>query len=335
MGCEGCSAKQLVSTNGTLNYISEPKSTSCSKLSTYDWLDDLPDSSDKSDIVEVRFKNTRKEYFRNVNKILLSKGELIKVEAPSGFDLGEVSLRGVVAELQLRRKEKNVDRDKLKIIYKKASASDISSWLEAKSFEDPTMLKARQFAINLNLEMKIGDVEFQADKSRATFYYIADGRVDFRELIKVMAQEFKVKIEMKQIGARQEAARIGGIGSCGRELCCSTWRTELPSVPKSAADRQNLNPNADKLLGQCGKLKCCLMYELDTYIEASKDFPSEVLELETKMGAVIPIKIDILNKVVWYTDQSKKDNSSISVTLDRVKEIIMLNKKGIKVDALN
>jgi cell fate regulator YaaT (PSP1 superfamily) len=196
------------------------------------------------------------------------------------------------------------------------------------------MIKARQFALKLNLGMKIGDVEFQADKSRATFYYIADGRVDFRELIKLLAQEFKVKIEMKQIGARQEAGRIGGIGSCGRELCCSTWRTELPSVPKSAADRQNLNSNADKLLGQCGKLKCCLMYELDTYIEANKDFPSEVLEIETKLGTIVPIKIDILHKIVWYTDLSKKDNSSIPITLDRVKEIIMLNKKGVKVDSL-
>jgi cell fate regulator YaaT (PSP1 superfamily) len=330
MGCEGCSAKQLGSANG-----SGPKSNIHGKLTTYDWLHDLPDTTDKSDIVEVRFKNTRKEYFRNVDKIPLTKGELIKVEAPSGYDVGEVSLRGVVAELQYKRKEKKSEPEKLKIIYKKASASDISIWQEAKSIEDPTMLKARAFAQKLNLEMKIGDVEIQADKTRATFYYIADGRIDFRELIKVFAQEFKVKIEMKQIGARQEAARIGGIGSCGRELCCSTWRTELPSVPKSAVDRQNLSSSADKFLGQCGKLKCCLMYELDTYIEANADFPKEVLELETKMGNIVPIKIDVLKKVVWYTDQSKRDNSSISVTLDRVKEIIMLNKKGVKVDNLN
>lgn len=332
MGCTGCSFKDTVINDKFSNYISETKSNSCNKLNTFDWMDDVPDSTDMPGIVEVRFKNTRKEFFLNIHNLKLNKDEFVTVESSNGHDVGIVSLKGRLAELQWKKKEKRLSLDELKSIYRKATTLDIQYWQEAKNMEEQTMLKARQIAKGLNLNMKISDVEYQGDKKKATFYYIADDRVDFRELIKLYAEEFKVKIEMKQIGARQEAALVGGIGSCGRELCCSTWRTVLPSVQQSSIQKQNLSVNADKYLGQCGKLKCCLTYELDMYLEAQKDFPLEILEIETKQGILYPYKTDLLKKAIWYTDKLDASGTLILISLEKVKEITMLNKKGIKVD---
>lgn len=306
----------------------------CNKLDAYNWLGDLPMNSNDSDIVEVRFKNTRKEFFRNSLELKLKANDVIAVEASVGHDIGTVSLVGYLAEKQFKRKYPENEKVNLKSIYRKAGHIDIQTWEEAKQLEHLTMIKARQFALSLGLDMKISDVEFQGDKKKATFYYIAEGRVDFRELIKIYAEEFKVKIEMRQIGSRQEAGRIGGIGSCGRELCCSSWRSKLPTVPQNAIVKQNLPPGNEKYLGQCGKLKCCLMYELDTYLEARADFPKELLEIETKKGIAYPYKIDILTKTVWYSYQQQQPTDLVRLTLERVKEIIMLNKKGEKINAL-
>ena len=334
MACSGCGIKDIISSVGNVNTVSERKSSSCNKLNTYDWLEDIPESPNESDIVEVRFKNTRKEYYRNFNNVELHRNDIIAVEAANGHDVGIVSLKGKLAELQLKRKVADYDKSSLKVIYRKATNSDIQIWQEAKALEDITMLKTRQFALGLGLEMKVSDVEYQGDKRKATFYYIAEQRVDFRELIKVLADEFKVKIEMKQIGVRQEAGRIGGIGSCGRELCCSTWRTELPSISQSVILKQNLTPNAEKYLGQCGKLKCCLTYELENYLEAKEEFPKELLEIETKMGIATSYKIDVLKRTVWYSQKIGSVVSHVEMPLNRVKEILIQNKKGIKPEKL-
>ena len=325
MSCINCGFKENIIQKQGANFISEETSSGCNKLETFDWLGDVPNAPN---IVEVRFKNTRKEYFINSEQLMLEKNMLVAVESSAGHDIGFVSLTGHLAELNLKRKVQNYSLENLKRIYRIATNNDTQQWKEAKSLEDPTMLTARQIANSLGLEMKISDVEFQGDKKKATFYYIADQRVDFRELIKEFASSFKVKIEMKQIGVRQEAGRIGGIGSCGRELCCSTWRTELPSISQLAVIQQNLPPNSEKYLGQCGKLKCCLTYELDSYIEAKQDFPKELLALETKFGVANPIKIDILKKLVWYNLKIGSLENHIAVHIDKVKEYMMLNKKG-------
>jgi cell fate regulator YaaT (PSP1 superfamily) len=330
MSCTNCSFNKDSSARDefTITEIAE-------RNSSYDWLNDVPDDFSITDIVEVKFKNNRKEFYRNTNRIRLKYNEAITVQVPAGYDVGVVSLKGLLAEKQYKRKIQNPDLEKLGIIYRKATESDLKSWQEGKKLENSTLIKTRQIAGGLKLDMKVSDVEYQGDKKKATFFYIADGRVDFRELIKVLAQEFKIKIEMKQIGSRQEAAKIGGIGSCGKELCCSTWRNELPSVSTNTIQAQNLSPNAEKYTGKCGKLKCCLTYELASYLEAKSDFPTELLELETQQGIAYPHKIDVLRKTVWYTFKTGSANEiAIEVGLERIKEVIALNKRGKKVENL-
>lgn len=301
-------------------------------LTSYDWLNDLPDTSHLSQIVEVRFKGTHKEFYKNSENIELKRGDKVVVACNGGHDVGIVGLTGKLAELQFNRKIKSKERYELLSIYRIARERDLERWEEAKDREKPVMIRSRQIAEELKLDMKIGDVEFRGDGSKAIFYYIADGRVDFRELIKIYAREFKIKIEMKQIGARQEAARIGGIGSCGRELCCSSWRTDFTSITAHMATRQGLSPNAEKLTGRCGKLKCCLTYELDLYLEAQDEFPAELLVLETSAGDAHHFKVDILQKRIWYSVNNNKTRQNFNLSIDEVKQIINNNKRGIKPD---
>jgi cell fate regulator YaaT (PSP1 superfamily) len=298
-------------------------------LSTYNWLKDLPDTSHISNIVEVRFKGTRKEFFKNEDHLPIKIGDLVVVACSPGHDLGYVSLTGTLAKKQFERKIKKQDRYTWNKIYRKATEVDIKKWEIARKRENPVMVRARQIAAELGLNMKIGDVEFRGDNAKAIFYYIADDRVDFRELIKHYAREFQIKVEMKQIGARQEAGRVGGIGSCGRELCCSTWRTDFSSVTSEAALKQGLSPNAEKMAGKCGKLKCCLMYELDSYLEAQDDFPTELLMLEMEKGIAKHLKTEILNKKIWYMVEAYSAQPVV-LNLEDVKKIIQLNKRGIK-----
>ncbi len=316
MGCNGCSMT-LDSDRPTM-------------LSTYDWLKDLPDTSHLSNIVEIRFKGTRKEFFKNEDGVPVKIGDLVVVACSPGHDVGYVSLTGKLAEKQFQRKIRKPDRYNWNKIYRKATGSDKNKWQDAQKRDYPVMIRARQIAAELELNMKIGDVEFRGDNAKAIFYYIADERVDFRELIKLYAREFRIKVEMKQIGARQEAGRVGGIGSCGRELCCSSWRTDFSSVTSDAAIQQGLSPNAEKMAGRCGKLKCCLMYELDTYLEAQEDFPTELLALETDQGVARHLKTEILNKKIWYTIEETYGTKPILIGLEDVKRIIQQNKKGIK-----
>jgi cell fate regulator YaaT (PSP1 superfamily) len=305
----------------------------CTKLKVYDWLNDLPNENQATDIVEVRFKNTRKEFYRNVNDIKLKIGDVVAVEASPGHDIGTVSLTGQLVLYQML-KYKLSPESELKKIYRKAKPADVDKWKNSSALEPNTMLRARQLAEDLKLNMKIGDVEYQGDGTKAIFYYIADERVDFRELIKIFAEKFKIRVEMKQIGARQEAGRIGGIGSCGRELCCSTWITNFVSVTTVSAKHQELSLNPQKLAGQCGKLKCCLNYEYDSYVDAQKDFPDAEIVLETKKGKAYHQKTDIYKRIMWYSlDENAAINLS-AVEVDRVKQIIELNKKGILVDNL-
>jgi len=311
MSCNGCSFNNSTTVAG------------------YDWLSDLPDTTDKSDIVEVKFKSTRKEYFKNTENIPIRRGDKVVVATSPGHDVGEVSLTGYLAEKQFKLRIKNPSRYTLNPIFRKASESDLERLNEARSREKETMIKARQAAADLGLDMKIGDVEFRGDNKKAIFYYIAEGRVDFRELIKVYAREFRIKIEMKQIGARQEAGLIGGIGSCGRELCCSSWRTDFESISSDAALKQGLSPSAQKMAGACGKLKCCLLYELDAYIEAGNEFPRELLDLELANGIAKPFKTDYLKKEIWYGLEGSVGNT-FNLSLKEVKDIIQKNKRGIK-----
>ena len=267
------------------------------QLNTYDYLADIPGNDEESDLVEVQFKNTRKGYYRNSNHIPLEKGDIVAVEATPGHDIGVVTLMGRLVPLQMRKANLRSDAE-IKRIYRKAKPVDMEKYEEAKKREHETMIRSRQIANDLKLNMKIGDVEFQGDGNKAIFYYIAEGRVDFRQLIKVLADTFHVRIEMRQIGARQEAGRIGGIGPCGRELCCATWMTNFVSVATSAARFQDISLNPQKLAGQCAKLKCCLNYEVDTYVEALKRLPSKEIVLETKDGEVYLLKRDILKGLV-------------------------------------
>ena len=303
------------------------------QLNTYDWLADIPGNAEESDMVEVQFKNTRKGYFRNSNKIPLEKGDIGAVEATPGHDIGVVTLTGRLVPLQMRKANIKSEAD-IKRIYRKAKPVDMDKYNEAKAREHSTMIRARQIALDLNLNMKIGDVEYQGDGNKAIFYYIADERVDFRQLIKVLADAFHVRIEMKQIGARQEAGRIGGIGPCGRELCCATWMTSFVSVSTSAARYQDISLNPQKLAGQCAKLKCCLNYEVDCYVEAQKRLPSKEIELETKDGVFYFFKADILsNQITYSTDKSIPANL-VTISGRRAFEVIGLNKRGIKPESL-
>lgn len=303
------------------------------KLNTYDWLADIPGNAEESDMVEVQFKNTRKGYYRNSNKIKLDKGDIVAVEAAPGHDIGVVSLTGRLVPLQMRKANFKADTE-IKRIYRKAKPVDMEKFNEAKTKEHTTMIRARQIALNLNLNMKIGDVEYQGDGNKAIFYYIADERVDFRQLIKVLAEAFRVRIEMKQIGARQEAGRIGGIGPCGRELCCATWMTSFVSVSTSAARFQDISLNPQKLAGQCAKLKCCLNYEVDCYVEAQKRLPSKEIELETKDGTFYFFKADILSNQISYSTDKNFPANLVTISGKRAFEIIAMNRKGTRPESL-
>ncbi len=329
--CERCLKDEQLELTGEVPATSLE---SCSNLNAYDWLNDLPGVGTDTEIVEIKFKNTRKAFFRNVNQLRLKKGDIVAVEASPGHDIGIVSLTGELVMNQLKKYKTAPDDNNLKKIYRKAKPVDLQKWKEAISLEHSTMIKARQIAMNLNLDMKIGDVEYQGDRTKAIFYYIADERVDFRELIKVLAEEFRIRIEMRQIGARQEAGRIGGIGPCGRELCCSTWMVNFVSVTTSSAREQELSLNPQKLAGQCGKLKCCLNYELDCYIDARKDFPDESVVLQTEEGPLFYQKADVFNRVVWYSTEKESGGSLVAIPVERVREIIEMNRKGDSVRRL-
>lgn len=304
------------------------------KLNTYDWLADIPGSSDESDLVEIQFKNTRKGYYRNSNGLKLEKGDVVAVESTPGHDIGTVTLTGRLVPLQMQKTGFKPNTE-IKRVYRKVKAVDIEKFEEAKAKEHDTMIRSRQIAANLNLNMKIGDVEYQGDGNKAIFYYIADERVDFRQLIKVLAETFRVRIEMKQIGARQEAGRIGGIGPCGRELCCATWMTNFVSVSTSAARLQDISLNPQKLAGQCAKLKCCMNYEVDCYVEAQKRLPSREIELETKDGTFYFFKADILRNEISYSTDKNFAANLVTISGRRAFEVINLNRKGIKPDNLH
>jgi cell fate regulator YaaT (PSP1 superfamily) len=314
MSCNGC-------TNNS--------SASNLLVDSYDWLSDLPDTSDKSDIVEVKFKTTRREYYSNSENIDIKRGDKIVVATSPGHDIGEVTLTGYLAEKQFLRKIKNPSVYKLNAVYRKASPNDMKILQDSRDREKPTMIRARQIVNELELDMKIGDVEFRGDNRKAIFYYLADGRVDFRELIKLYAREFAILIEMKQIGSRQEAGIVGGIGSCGRELCCSSWLTNFKTIPSGAALKQGLSPAALKMSGACGKLKCCLLYELDTYIEAQNEFPKELLNLDLAKGTAKPFKTDYLKKEIWYSLEGNI-STIFNLSIQQVKDIIQKNKRGIR-----
>ncbi|MCW8898209.1 MAG: regulatory iron-sulfur-containing complex subunit RicT [Flavobacteriales bacterium] len=326
MGCSGCSTGRGC---GTSSSGCSSKSGGCNKLNVTNWLNDieLPFGQEPFDCVEVRFKNNRKEFFRNTDKLSLNVGDVVAVEAASGHDIGTVSLAGELVKKQMRKHKVDLDSKEILKIYRLANDGDVKKWMTAQKREEDTMFKARTIAIAYGLQMKISDVEYQGDNSKAIFYYTAETRVDFRELIKKLAEEFKIRIEMKQIGVRQEASRLGGIGSCGRELCCSTWLTDFRSVSTSAARYQQLSLNPEKLAGQCGKLKCCLNYELDAYTDALKSFPDTSINLKTKKGEAFYRKMDIFSNTLWY---SYKDDPVrfIEMKLDRVNEIIAMNKKN-------
>ena len=291
---------------------------------------ELPGGQPEFDIVEVRFKNSRKDFYRNVNGLQLNVGDVVAVEASPGHDIGIVSVSGELVRLQMRKQKVDPASQEIRKVYRKAKQNDIEKWQEAQGLEQATMYRARTFAVKLGLQMKISDVEYQGDRTKAIFYYTADDRVDFRELIKVLAEEFKVRIEMRQIGARQEASRLGAIGSCGRELCCSTWLTDFRSVSTSAARYQQLSLNPLKLAGQCGKLKCCLNYELDSYMDALKDIPEvNNVKLETEKGRAFHQKTDIFRKRMFFSYTHEPD-TFIQMSVERVKEIIGMNKEGNK-----
>ena len=299
------------------------------KLNTYDWLADIPGNADEQDMVEVQFKNTRKGYFRNSNKIPLEKGDIVAVEATPGHDIGVVTLTGRLVPLQMKKANIKSEAD-IKRIYRKAKPVDMEKYNEAKAREHSTMIRSRQIALDLNLNMKIGDVEYQGDGNKAIFYYIADERVDFRQLIKVLAETFKVRIEMKQIGARQEAGRIGGIGPCGRPLCCTTWMTSFQSVSTAAARFQDISLNPQKLAGQCAKLKCCLNFEVDSYVEASRKLPPRDARLETADATYFYFKADIFRHEITYSTDKNIPANLVTIDAARAFEVIALNKAGEK-----
>ena len=326
MGCSSCGSDggtpRGCKNNGTCS------SGGCNKLEVYDWLANiaLPSGQKVYDIVEVRFKNSRKGFYRNADHIALSVGDVVVVETAPGYDVGVVSVVGELARIQVKKKAPGFKPMETRKILKIATQKEIDSWIKARSFEQETMNQTRVMALTLGLEMKISDVEYQADMSKALFYYTAEGRIDFRQLIKDMADKFKVRIEMRQIGSRQEAARLGGIGSCGRELCCSTWLTDFRSVSTSAARYQQLSLNPQKLAGQCGKLKCCLNYELDMYLDAIKSFPKAETKLKTESGEAIHIKTDVFKRLMWFAIQG--ENGLIALTPEQVKKIQELNAAG-------
>lgn len=302
-------------------------SDGCNKLNTIDWLSGYfyKDSENIPDIVEVRFKSTRKLICQNPHKLRISPGDTVVIETPTGSDIGMVSLSSMLVGLQLKKKEMNASVESLAPVIRYAGLKDIQTLREARALEYDTLLQARKLSKELNLEMKINDVEYQGDRKKATFYYTAEGRVDFRELIKVYAKTFRVKIEMRQIGIRQEAGRVGSLGDCGREICCSTWLTDFTTVPTIAAKQQNLYLNPAKLSGQCSRLKCCLNYELDTYLEALENFPDENIILKTEKDSFKVAKIDILRGIMWFNNTNEKDSHFYPISLDNIHKIIEMN----------
>ena len=325
MSCASCSSSdgspRGCKNNGTCG------TDSCNKLTVFDWLSNmqLPNGQEPFDVVEVRFKNSRKAFYSKGEVQSLSIGDLVATETQSGHDIGQVTLTGELVRFQMKKKKVKESSEEVLKIYRKASQKDIDIWQQARDREKIIQKRAREMAIFLNLEMKISDVEFQGDGSKATFYYTAEKRVDFRQLIKDMAQAFSIRIDMRQVGLRQEASRLGGIGSCGRELCCSTWLTDFRSVSTSAARYQQLSLNPQKLAGQCGKLKCCLNYELDSYRNALKAFPKTETKLQTSKGVGVCQKIDIFKGYMWYAYKGEWMNWHL-LTTDQVKQIMELNK---------
>jgi len=335
MSCKSCSTGKDGQPKGCKNN-GTCGTDSCNKLTVFDWLANmsLPEGKEPFIGVEVRFKNGRKLYYKNTENLTLSIGDVVATQASSGHDIGMVTLTGELVRVQMKRKKVRIDdEENVMKIYRKASQKDIDIWSAARDKEEPMKVKARQFAIDLKLQMKISDIEYQGDASKATFYYTAEERVDFRELIKLFAREFRTRIEMKQVGFRQEAARLGGIGSCGRELCCSTWLTDFRSVSTSAARYQQLSLNPLKLAGQCGKLKCCLNYELDSYLDALKAFPKSDTKLFTEKGKAVCQKTDIFKGHLWYAYEGEWMNWHV-LTTDQANEIIEKNKKREKVASL-
>ena len=305
------------------------------KLAVFDWLSNmtLPSGQQRFNIFEVRFKNGRKHFFKNTEKLTISMGDVVAVEGSPGHDIGVVSLGGELVKVQMKKRKVSIDSEEIKKIYRKASQRDIEIWEKARNRELETQKRGREILGRLGLKMKLSDVEFQGDGNKATFYYTAEARVDFRQLIKDLAGAFSIRVEMKQVGARQEAARLGGVGSCGRELCCSTWLTDFRKVTTSAARYQQLSLNPLKLAGQCGKLKCCLNYELDTYVDALKDFPKSDVKLLTEKGRAVCQKTDIFKRYMWFAYEGEWMNW-FKLTVDQAKEIIALNLKNQKVQSL-
>jgi cell fate regulator YaaT (PSP1 superfamily) len=326
MSCSGCSTGRGCGSGGSGGCSS--KGGGCNKLNIFNWLAnmELPSGQKPFDIVEIRFKNSRKEFFRNRNGLQLMVGAIVVVEASPGYDVGVVSLSGELVRLQMKKKNVNTEDSSLKNVLRVATNLDVEKWREAQALEKGTLVRARILASSLKLDMKLNDIEFQGDKSQVSFYYTAPGRVDFRELIKSFASEFRARIQMWQIGERQEAGRLGGLGSCGRELCCSTWLTDFRSVSTNAARYQQLALNPVKLAGQCGKLKCCLNYELDSYLDAIKDFPQTV-DLETIKGKAVHQKTDIFKRTIWYSYVDAMD-VFVPLKVERVKQIVEMNNNG-------
>lgn len=329
MSCASCGSGD---TPGGCKNHGTCSSGGCNKLEVYDWLANiaLPSGQTPYDILEIRFKNSRKGFYRNTKNFSLQVGDVVIVEGSPGKDIGVVSVVGELARIQVNKKAPSFKASEAKRIFGLAEQEDIDKWIKARSLEKEVMYKSRTLAVNLGLQMKISDVEYQGDLTKATFYYTAEGRVDFRQLIKDLADEFKMRIEMKQIGARQEASRLGGIGSCGRELCCSTWLTDFRSVSTSAARYQQLSLNPQKLAGQCGKLKCCLNYELDMYLDAMKAFPKADLRLQTEKGSAVHIKTDVFKQEMWYAYTGEVGGGLIPLKPERVREIIKMNRDGEK-----
>lgn len=342
MGCNSCSSggcgTKKTSADGT-EVVGGCKSNGgcstggCNRLNVFDWLSDMeiPVSFEEFDIVEIRFKGGRKDFYRNTNRLDLTTGDAVVVDVPNGHHIGFVSLKGELVRLQMLKKKVD-NNEEIRSIYRIATEQDMEKFNEVRDLEGGAMYRSREIIQQLSLRMKLSDVEYQADRSKATFYYSADDRVDFRDLIKKLAEEFKVRIEMRQISLRHEAGRLGGIGSCGRELCCSTWLTDFKSVSTTAARYQNLSLNPSKLSGQCGRLKCCLNYELETYMEALKDIPTVNRPLQTQNGDAFLQKTDIFKKMMWFG--FKGDNNWYPVPVTRVQEILDMNAKGIAVDSL-
>lgn len=297
-------------------------------MSSYDWLNDIPESLQSSDLVEVQFKNTRKGYYLNTERIDLYKGDIVAVESTTGHDIGEVTLTGKLAELAMKNHRYRPDKGEFLHVYRVARPGDLERWEEAKRREEPTMIQARQIASSLGLDMKIGDVEYQGDGNKAIFYYIADGRVDFRQLIRVLADTFHVRIEMKQIGARQEAGRIGGIGPCGRQLCCSSWMTTFSSVSTGAARVQDITMNPQKLTGQCGKIKCCMNFEVNAYAEAQRSLPDREVVLETSSDSYYHFKTDHFQRQLTYSTVRNAPVRLVTISAERAFEVISLNRRG-------